>query len=320
MSKYDGLNVYPFDNEVVEIKFENQLNTRMDMMQFLTADYSLSENAGMKKKIRKYSGTGSVEDLAMGYGNSGTIGAGFVEVEYEVGTTQGKGSYYDEQIMDDPAVIDKLVEHMSELIANDTKSKAVAEFGKTTNKLFGITVGFDAISDGIAAFPQENTENEPLFILINRKDSSAWRKALGDDLKYVEAFVRTGYIGSVCGVPMYWNDIVPQGKVFLATREAVTAFIKKGVEVERDREPNTRKNDLYIRKVMVIALTNADKCIELTTDADPRTGYTVLTEAPLDWATDYNDYYTFDVVNEEMDKNAFAAAPTFVAGQFWSKN
>ena len=40
MSKYDGLNVYPFDNEVVEIKFENQLNTRMDMMQFATADYS----------------------------------------------------------------------------------------------------------------------------------------------------------------------------------------------------------------------------------------------------------------------------------------
>lgn len=119
---------------------------------------------------------------------------------------------------------------------------------------------------------------------------------------------------------MYWNDIVPQGKVFLATREAVTAFIKKGVEVERDREPNTRKNDLYIRKVMVIALTNADKCIELTTDADPRTGYTVLTEAPVDWATDYNDYYTFDVVNEEMDKNAFAAAPAFVAGKFWSKD
>ena len=320
MSKYDGLNVYPFDNEVVEIKFENQLNTKMDMMQFANADYSLSENAGMKKKIRKYSGTGAVEELAMGVGNSGTIGAGFTEVEYEVGTTQGKGQYYDEQLMDDPAVIDKLVQHMSELMVNDMNSKIVAELGKTTNKLFGVTVGFDAISDGIAAFPKEETEGEALFILINRKDSSAWRKALGDDLKYVEAFVRRGYIGTVCGVPIFWNDVVPQGKTFLATREAVTVFVKKGVEVERDREPNLRRNDLYIRKVMLVALTNADKCIELTTDADPRTGYTVLTEAPLDWATDYNDYYTFDVVNEEMVKNDFDAAPTFVAGQFWSKD
>jgi len=173
MSSYDGLNVYPFDNEVVEIKFENQLNTKMDMMQFATADYSLSENAGMKKKIRKYSGTGSVEELAMGYGNSGTIGAGFVEVEYEVGTTQGKGQYYDEQIMDDPAVIDKLVQHMSELMVNDTNAKVVGEFAKTTHKMFGISVGFDAVSDAIAAFPQEETENQPMFILIARKDSSA---------------------------------------------------------------------------------------------------------------------------------------------------
>lgn len=71
---------------------------------------------------------------------------------------------------------------------------------------------------------------------------------------------------------------------------------------------------------MLVALTNADKCIELTTAADPRTGYTVLTEAPVDWATDYNDYYTFDVVEEEMVKNAFSSAPEFVAGKFWSKD
>lgn len=71
---------------------------------------------------------------------------------------------------------------------------------------------------------------------------------------------------------------------------------------------------------MLVALTNADKCIELTTAADPRTGYTVLSEEPAGWATDYNDYYTFDVAGERMVKNAFAAAPEFVAGKFWSKD
>jgi len=59
------------------------------------------------------------------------------------------------------------------------------------------------------------------------------------------------------------------GQVVLATREAVTVFIKKGVEVEPDRDPNTRKNDLYIRKVALVALTNEDKCIVLNEGANP---------------------------------------------------
>jgi len=317
MSKYDGLNIYPFDNEVVEVRLENQLITMLDLEQFATPDYSLSENAGMKKKIRKYSGTGSVQEVAMGAGNTQTMGAGFVEEEYEVGTTQGKGQYYDEQLMDDPAVIDKLVQYMSEEMINDVRRKIVAEMGKTSHKIFGATFGFDVVSDAIASFPNEGTENEQLFLLINRGDSSLWRKALADDLKYVEAFVRRGYIGTVCGVPMYWSDAVPAGCAFLGTREAVTEFIKKGVEVERERDANLRRNDLYIRKVMLVALTNDAKMIEIMA-ADPTEGYKVLATAPEDWATKYNDYYTLDVVNAEMVKNNFEAAPEFVANKFWA--
>lgn len=171
-SKYDGLNIYPFDHEVVEVLFENQLTTKMDMAQFAHADYDLAENAGMKKKIRRYAGTGDVEEVAMGQGNSSTMGAGFTEVEYEVGTTQGKGQFYDEQLMDDPAVIEKLTQYMSEAMVNDLTKKIVAEFGKTTHKVYEITPGFDAISDAIASFPNEETEEEGLFILINRSDSS----------------------------------------------------------------------------------------------------------------------------------------------------
>lgn len=60
-----------------------------------------------------------------------------------------------------------------------------------------------------------------------------------------------------------------KGKVVLATREAVTIFIKKGVEVERERDADHRRNDLYIRKVMLVALTNADKCIVLDEAEEP---------------------------------------------------
>jgi len=90
-SKYNTSALKTFDNEVLEIAFEQQLITAMDMQQFAHADYSLTEHAGMKKKIRTYVGTGSVKECAMGEGNgSDVFGSYFQEVEYEVGTTQGR--------------------------------------------------------------------------------------------------------------------------------------------------------------------------------------------------------------------------------------
>lgn len=320
MSIYDTSAVKVYDNDVIEILFEDQLATHLALEQFAHADYSLTEDAGMLKKIRRYFGTGNVEKLAMGEGNTGVIGADFTEEEYRVLTTQGKGVYYDEAAMADPAAIEKLVNHMAVVMVNDLRGSIVAEAGKTSNKLYGQTFNFDCVADAIATLPDELTENEGLFLLVNRKDVALWRKNLKDDLKYVEAFVRKGYVGHVCGVPMYWSDAVAQGKAFLGTSEAVTIFVKKGTETEQERDADHRKNTLFIRKVDLVALTNEGKMIEIRSAADPRTGYTALAEQPADWATDYNDYYTFDAKAGAMVKNAFEAAPEFVANKFFSKN
>ena len=74
-SKYDTDNIKTFDNEVLETKLENQLITKLNMNQFITMDYSLTEAPGMVKKIRTYVGTGAVEDLDMGDGNTEVIGS-----------------------------------------------------------------------------------------------------------------------------------------------------------------------------------------------------------------------------------------------------
>lgn len=89
------------------------------------------------------------------------------------------------------------------------------------------------------------------------------RKALGDDLKYVEAYARTGYIGSVAGVPVYFSKAIPSGEAYLATKEAITIFVKKGVEVEQERDADKRQNVVYGRKYMVVALTDATKVVKL---------------------------------------------------------
>jgi hypothetical protein len=110
-----------------------------------------------------------------------------------------------------------------------------------------------------------NLEDEAgLFLLISPADKAAFRKALKDDLSYTEGFVRTGYIGSVCGVPVVVSKAVPAGKGYLATKEAVTTFIKKASETEYLRDADTRNNTYWIRKVAVVALTDATKVVKVT--------------------------------------------------------
>ena len=113
-----------------------------------------------------------------------------------------------------------------------------------------------------------NTESEDgLFMLINPAQKATIRKNLGQDLKYSEGFARTGYIGSVCGVPVIVSKAVPANEGYLATKDAVTCFVKKGTEIEQERDADTRKNSIFARKVMLVALTDGTKCVKLTTQA-----------------------------------------------------
>ena len=265
MSKYDTDALKIADNEVLSVKFANQLKTKLDMNQFITMDYSLVENPGMVKKIRTYTGTGDVEDLAMGAKNSVVIGAQWVETPYEVKTTQGTIKHYDEQQMADPKAIDAALERLSVSIINDNTKKIVAELAKTTHKVNSFDYSFDMIAEAIASLPEET--NEGLYLLVARKDSAKYQKKLKDSLQYVEAFVRSGYIGTVCGVPVYLTDAVETGKAYLATPEAVTCFMKEDARIETSRDIEARATTIVGNVVKVIALTNNDKVIELSAAA-----------------------------------------------------
>lgn len=256
-----------YENKVLENKIESLLETAVDMNTYMTIDNSLSQSAGMKKAVNVYTATGNVEDLNQGEGNTGEIDVSFTTKEYEVTTTQGKFSYYDEQEMKDPMVVEVGLKAIAEKMTNDLTAKAVAEFGKATLKADYDKTGmtFDNVVDAIAKL---NFEDESgLFLMINVADKAGLRKALGDELKYSEGFVKTGYIGTVCGVPVIVSKAVPKDTAYLATKEAVTCFVKKGSEIEQDRDIDHRKNEVVARKVMVVALTDATKVVKLTKKA-----------------------------------------------------
>lgn len=251
-----------YENIVLSNKMNDILTTKVNLNNYLTIDNSLAESAGMKKVVNTYTSTGDVEKLGMGEGNSTSIEVSFTPVEYDVEMFQGKFAFYDEQEMTDPLIVDKGISDSATRMVNKFTALAIAEFEKATLEQPGANWSFDVVVDAIAKM---NLEDESgLFMLVSPADKAAIRKALKDDLSYSEGFVRTGYIGTVCGVPVIVTDAVEAGKAYLATKEAVTVFVKKDTETEYERDADHRNNSYWVRKAAVVALTDATKVVKIT--------------------------------------------------------
>ena len=269
-----------YENIVLSNKINDILTTKVDLNNYMTIDNSLAENAGMKKKVITYTSTGNVEALEMGEGNTGSLEVEKNEVEYEVKTFQGKFTFYDEEEMIDPMVVDTGLQHSADNMVNEFTKMAIEELDKATLTVNATAWDFNAVVDAIA---EMNVEDEAgLFLLISPADKGNFRKALKEDLNYSEGFVRTGYIGTVAGVPVIVSKAVEAGNAYLATKDAVTVFIKKDTETEYERDADTRDNRYWVRKVAVVALTDANKVVKITIGETENGG----TDTPENGGTD----------------------------------
>lgn len=253
-----------YENFVLENRLKDQLETKLSMLDYVTVDDTLQESAGMTKKINVYRATGEAQDVKEGEGNTEDIEMSYAPQEYVVGTTQARFVYTDEDEMTDPYLVDAGVSKLAEALINILNRKVNDEFWNATEYVSvssGDTVGFDQFVDAIAKFNKEREDELQLFALCNPAMRGKLRKALKDDLKYAEDYSRTGYIGTVAGVPVLGDKLVPDNCVILATKKAVTYFRKKSVSTEQDRDMNTRKNILYGRQVGVVAFTDANECV-----------------------------------------------------------
>ena len=177
----------------------------------------------------------------------------------------GCKAFYDEEEMTDPMVVDTGLKHSADNMVNEFVKLAIDEFDKANLVQEAAAWSFDVVVDAIAKM---NVEDESgLFLLISPADKAAFRKALKDDLNYSEGYVRTGYIGTVAGVPVIVSKAVEAGTGYLATKDAVTTFIKKDTETEYERDADKRNNSYWVRKVAVVALTDATKAVKITIGA-----------------------------------------------------
>ena len=256
-----------YENFFLSNEVEDQYNSHLDLQQFCTIDNSLVGTPGMKRKINVYRATDGTEKLVMGAGNTKSIEVNFTESEYEILLAQNRFQYYDEQAMTDPMLVPVGMKHAGTDLFNTTNADIFAEFNKTGLTVEASTFGFDAFVDASAILNLENLENVTIFGFVSPKDMAKVRKALKDDLKYVEAFAKNGYVGTVAGINLYTKKDAEEGTIIIGTKDAVTLFNKKGVEVEQDRDGNIRQNTVYSRKYYLAALTDETKAVKISLTA-----------------------------------------------------
>ena len=259
-----------FNNKVIESKAKDILTTKINARTLMTIDNSLVGTAGMIKTINTYTYTGTAEEVAAGAGNTVRGSVAYVGNDYTVKMVQQAFDYLDEDYMKDDTIIDMGLRGATSVMANKMTSDfyaALATKSGATELVQGITfakgsaLSYDIIVDGISAL---NIEDESeIFIVI----PNAWKAALRKDADYKSAHmgdvIYNGQVGTVAGIPVIATKALTD-KAYVMTKEAVTLFMKKDVEVEQDRDADKRKNSIYLRDCYVCALTDATKAVKIS--------------------------------------------------------
>lgn len=260
-----------YENFFLSNEVEDQFKSHLDLQQFCTVDNNLVGTPGMTRKINVYKATDGTEKLTVGVGNSKSISVEYTSKDYKILLAQNRFDYYDEQAMTDPMLVPVGMKHAGTDMFNTVNKDIFAAFNEATLTVTGTAFGFDIFVDAVAKLNLENIEGVTIFGFVCPEDMAKVRKALKDDLKYVEAFAKNGYVGTVAGVNLYTKKDADAGTVVIGTKEAVTLFNKKGVEVEQITEgkrsetaANIRQSSIFTRKYYLAALTDETKAVKIT--------------------------------------------------------
>lgn len=260
-----------YSNKVIEAKAKDILTTAINARSMMTIDDSLASSAGMVKTINTYTYSGTAEEVSAGTGNTSRGSIAYVGKDYTVKMVQQAFDYTDEDFMKDPVIVDYGIKGATSVMSNKMTAdfySALATTGSGSAELVsGITfakgkaLSYDVIVDAISEL---NVEDESgVFVVI----PNAWKASLRKDADYKSAqlgqVVYNGQVGTVAGIPVIATKALTN-KAYVMTKEAVTLFMKKDVEVEQDRDADKRKNSIYLRDCYVCALTDATKACKIT--------------------------------------------------------
>lgn len=250
--------VYP--NSVIEAKAKDLLITALNARNYMTIDNTLAETAGMQKIINTYTYSGTAEELAAGAANTNKGSITYTSTPYIVKRVQQTFTYTDDDFLQDPTIVDNMLKGANQVMVNKMVADFLTECEKASLSAPYTTLGYDAIVDGIGEL---NLEDESgVFTIIPNAEKKALRK--DDDYKAARMgeVVYSGQVGTVCGIPVVASKAF--AAPYVMTKEAVKLFMKKDVEVEQDRDIETKVNTVVLTTYYVCALVDATKICELT--------------------------------------------------------
>ena len=248
-----------FNNKVIEAKAKDLLTTGVNTRSMMTIDNSLTAEPGMTKTINTYTYSGTAEELAVGKGNTNRGAITYTGNDYTVKLVQQNFDYQDEDFMKDNLVVDFGIKGATQVMTNKMTADFLTECGKATLKVTA-PISYDAIVDAISAI---NVEDESkLFVVI----PNAWKADLRKDEDYKTArmgeVVYNGQVGTIAGIPVIATKAL-ENKAYVMSAEAIKLFMKKDVEVEQERDADTRTNSIYLRTAYVVALVDATKICKI---------------------------------------------------------
>jgi N4-gp56 family major capsid protein len=166
--------------------------------------------------------------------------------------------YADEDFMKDNTIVDNMLKGANQVMVNKMTADFYAEAAKATLSQEG-AISYDTIVDAIAKM---NVEDESgLFVIVNPAQKALLRK----DADYVAArmgeVVYNGQVGTIAGIPVIVSKAAEQA--YVMHKDAIKLFMKKDVEVEQERDADTRTNSVYLRSAYICALVDATKIVKI---------------------------------------------------------
>lgn len=247
-----------FANKVIEAKAKDLLTTAVNTRSLMAVDASLASEAGMTKTINVYTYAGTAEEVGVGEGNTSRGSISYEGKDYTVKMVQQAFDYQDEDFMKDNTIVDNMIKGANQVMVNKMTADFIGEVNKATLSV-DAALSYDAIVDAIAKM---NVEDESgIFVIVNPEGKATLRK----DADYVAArmgeVVYNGQVGAIAGIPVIVSKAVEAPVVM--TKDAIKLFMKKDVEVEQDRNADTRTNSVYLRTAYICALVDATKIVKI---------------------------------------------------------
>ena len=256
--------------EVMADMISAELPNALQVSKIYKVDRTLTGKAGNTITVPQWAYIGSADDLAEGA--EGTVSQmTATDKEYTVKKAVKNVEITDEALLSgygDPK--GEAVKQLRLAIADKVDNDGIALLKGIDAKVSGAQIskatemGYDAVADAVDMFNDEEQGGDKV-LLVNKAGIKALRKDTRFIDKYSDAGVAmmaSGVVGRVAGCEVIVsNKINDVKKAFVMKPEAITAFIKRDVSVEADRDILHKKTLISADEHYTCAIEDMSKIV-----------------------------------------------------------